>query len=181
MEMKHFFWIAPTTMLMSAVPCIAIQYVSIDQAQRLCFSEASKFVLASVVLTDAQMADIEKDSGVRVRNKVQQVWKVYAGTAFLGWFISDQVIGKHDEIDWGLALNKDGTVRQCEIMEYRERYGSAIRNSEFRNQFVGKKHGDLLQLNKDIRNISGETLSSKHVTEGVKRLLSFYEIVLKKN
>ncbi len=36
-----------------------------------------------------------------------------------------------------------------------------------------------LQLNGDIKNISGATLSSKHVTDGVKRVLQMYEATLR--
>ena len=36
-----------------------------------------------------------------------------------------------------------------------------------------------LQLNGDITNISGATLSSRHVTDGVKRMLQVYETSLK--
>jgi outer membrane murein-binding lipoprotein Lpp len=32
----------------------------------------------------------------------------------------------------------------------------------------------------DIRNISGATLSSRHVTEGIKRVLATYEVCLKR-
>jgi len=39
--------------------------------------------------------------------------------------------------------------------------------------------GSLLKLNGDIKNISGATLSSKHVTDGVKRVLRLYETSLK--
>jgi hypothetical protein len=37
----------------------------------------------------------------------------------------------------------------------------------------------MLKLDSDIKNISGATLSCRHITDGVKRLLSFYEIALK--
>jgi hypothetical protein len=34
-----------------------------------------------------------------------------------------------------------------------------------------------LQLGKNIRNVSGATLSCKHVTDGVNRLLATYDLV----
>jgi FMN-binding protein len=43
-------------------------------------------------------------------------------------------------------------------------------------QFVGKTASAPLKLDADIRNISGATLSSRHVTEGVRRLLATYEV-----
>ena len=64
-------------------------------------------------------------------------------------------------------------------MEYNESYGYDVRNATWRSQFVGKSAGSPLQLDADIKNISGATLSSKHVTDGVKRVLQKYEATLK--
>ena len=56
-------------------------------------------------------------------------------------------------------------------MQYIESYGYEVREAQWRAQFVGKSASSPLELNNDITNISGATLSSRHVTEGVKRVL----------
>jgi Na+-transporting NADH:ubiquinone oxidoreductase subunit NqrC len=70
-------------------------------------------------------------------------------------------------------------VRSVEILEYRETYGGEIRNPAWRQQFVGKRFGSGVQLGKDIRNISGATLSSRHVTDGIRRLLVTWQLLLR--
>jgi Na+-translocating ferredoxin:NAD+ oxidoreductase RnfG subunit len=65
-----------------------------------------------------------------------------------------------------------------EIMDYRETYGGEIRNAAWRQQFVGKHHGDALELGRTIQNISGATLSCRNVMNGVKRLLSMQALAL---
>jgi len=42
---------------------------------------------------------------------------------------------------------------------------------------VGKKPGERLRLGKDIQNVSGATLSCRHITDGVTRLLATYEVL----
>ena len=96
-----------------------------------------------------------------------------------GWFIVDKVIGKHELITYAVGVDADGSVRSIEILEYLESYGGQIRYADWRRQFAGKTAADPLKLEQDIRNISGATLSCRHVTEGVKRLLALHEIVLK--
>jgi Na+-transporting NADH:ubiquinone oxidoreductase subunit NqrC len=64
-------------------------------------------------------------------------------------------------------------------MEYRESYGYEVRDAKWRAQFTGKTARAPLRLDQDIKNISGATLSSRHVTEGVRRVLAFYEAALK--
>jgi Na+-transporting NADH:ubiquinone oxidoreductase subunit NqrC len=70
-------------------------------------------------------------------------------------------------------------VKQIEVMDYRENYGAEIREGKWRSQFAGKTSKSKLKLDDDIKNISGATLSCRHVTDGVKRLLAFYEVALK--
>jgi Na+-translocating ferredoxin:NAD+ oxidoreductase RnfG subunit len=105
----------------------------------------------------------------------QRVWRVSGG----GWFIVDEVVGKHEYITYAAGLTADGSVKQIEIMDYRETYGGQIRDQKWRVQFVGKTSKSTLKLDSDIKNISGATLSCRHITDGVKRLLAFYEIALK--
>ncbi len=96
-----------------------------------------------------------------------------------GWLVIDQVLGKHEMITYAVGINANGTVKQIEILQYNESYGYEVRNAPWRAQFVGKSAGSALQLNGDIKNISGATLSSKHVTDGVRRVLQMYESTLK--
>jgi len=103
------------------------------------------------------------------------VWRVSTG----GFFILDEVVGKHEFITYALGLNADGSVRQIEVMDYRESYGYEIRNAEWRKQFIDKRDGDPLKLDVDIKNIGGATLSCRHIADGVKRLLAFYDVALK--
>ncbi len=154
-------------------PAFAKVYLTVEQAQLLMFPGAI-FHPAFYTLSSEQAKEIEKASGVAVRNKELKAWKVSTG----GWFIADEVVGKHDFIPFALALDEKGSVKAVEVLEYREAYGAQIREPEWRRQFAGKQTGDKVQLGKDIQNISGATLSCRHVTDGVKRLLSTYDVVL---
>jgi uncharacterized protein with FMN-binding domain len=73
-----------------------------------------------------------------------------------------------------VSIGANGAVKQIEILQYTESYGCEVREASWRAQFVGKSAHSALQLNGDIKNISGATLSSKHITDGVKRVLAMY-------
>ncbi len=168
-----------TTALVATAPAYAIQYLSISDAQKLMFPEASEFKENFIRFTPNQIASIGRISGEKVPVRGQQIWKALEGDSTVGYFILDYVIGKHLVIDYAVALEPDGRVRQVEILEYRESYGGEIRGKDWRKQFVGKTTASPLQLNGDIINISGATLSCRHVTEGVKRVLAVYESCIK--
>jgi Na+-translocating ferredoxin:NAD+ oxidoreductase RnfG subunit len=135
-----------------AEPAYAMQYLSIEEAQKQAFPSATHFS--------------EVQAG--------RVWKAEAGGRVAGFFIFDRVVGKHLYIDYAVALTPNGAVHSVEILQYRESYGGEIRSPSWLAQFVGKTSGSALKINGDIRNISGATLSSTHVTEGVKRVLAAY-------
>ncbi|WGS20856.1 MULTISPECIES: FMN-binding protein [unclassified Bradyrhizobium] len=143
----------PAVALVSvASPAYAVQYLSIEEAQRQAFPSATHF-------TEVQTG---------------RVWKAESGGKVAGFFVFDRVIGKHLFIDYAVALTPAGAVHKVEILQYRESYGGEIRSPSWLAQFVGKTSGSALKINGDIRNISGATLSSTHVTEGVKRILTAY-------
>jgi Na+-translocating ferredoxin:NAD+ oxidoreductase RnfG subunit len=160
-------------------PGYAVQYLTVGAAQKLAFPAATRFAEAHVVYRPADIEAIQRISGQPVRTRGEQVWKAFAGDRLLGFFILDYVIGKHLAIDYSVSLEPDGRVRRVEVLEYRESYGGQIRNPGWLAQFMGKRSGSTLEVDKDIRNISGATLSSRHVTEGVKRVLALYEVRLK--
>ena len=171
----EFVLVALQISALVAPSAFAVQYLTVDQAQRAIYPGKS-FTAALVKLTSVQRKAIEQASGERVLHDEQHVWRVSGG----GWFIVDEVVGKHEFITYAAGLNADGSVKQIEIMDYRETYGGQIRDQKWRAQFVGKNSKSMLKLDSNIKNISGATLSCRHITDGVKRLLAFYDIALKR-
>lgn len=146
--MNPAFLAAPLVVLPAAH---ATTYLTIAQAQQVLFPGAT------FTPFDAK--------------RKEQVWRASGA----GWFIVDDVLGKHELITYAVGLDPQGRVRGIEILAYRESHGGEIRDPGWRLQFAGKTARDPLQLDRDIRNISGATLSCRHVTDGVKRILAMYE------
>jgi Na+-translocating ferredoxin:NAD+ oxidoreductase RnfG subunit len=173
-------WALPPTVVMTALqPVQAVEYLTISDAQKLAFPAATKFDEANVVYRPSDVAAIEKLSGQKVQTRGEQVWKAQAGGSLLGYFILDYVIGKHETIDYAVSLEPDGRVRRVDILQYRESYGGEIANRDWLAQFVGRTSRDPPEFEKNIRNISGATLSSRHVSEGIRRVLAIYETCLR--
>ena len=171
--MRSRFMLVPIVSIVASAPAFATTYLTVEQAQALMFPGVA-LSPDFRTLTGDQAKAIGKATGVNVLNRGVKVWRAADG----GWFIADQVVGKHEYITFALALDKDGAVKDVEILDYRETYGDQVRHPEWRAQFVGKRHGAKLKLTDDIKNISGATLSCLHVTDGVKRLLATHALVL---
>jgi hypothetical protein len=141
-------WTAPVAAVMSvAAPAYAAQYMTVEEAQKQAFPNAT--------FTEVQAG---------------RVWKAQSG----GYFYYDHVVGKHLLIDYTVAIGADGRVRRVDILNYRESYGGEVHDANWLAQFVGKSNQNEVRVNADIRNISGATLSSTHLAEGVKKVLAYH-------
>jgi Na+-translocating ferredoxin:NAD+ oxidoreductase RnfG subunit len=166
-------WLGVPAALIAA-PAYATSYLTIAEAQQLMFPGV-RLTESVVRLSPEQQQAIAARAGVPIPDAQLRLWRAPDG----GLFIVDEVIGKHERIGYALGLNADGSVRAVEILDYREAYGWEVRNAKWRQQFVGKTAADPVAVDRDIRHISGATLSSRHVTDGVRRLLATYAIALR--
>jgi Na+-transporting NADH:ubiquinone oxidoreductase subunit C len=167
-------WLVPLGLAAAPVAHVAFaaQYMTVEQAQRAAFPAAGEFLPSVPVLDAALLKDLGAASGWSPK-----IWRALAGARELGTLMADQVIGKSELITYALALDNAGAVISVEVLDYRESHGGEIRLAGWRKQFVGKTAADPVELNKDIKNISGATLSCRHVTEGVQRLLKLYKVM----
>lgn len=99
-----------------------------------------------------------------------------AGGRVLGYGIEDTVHGKWGPIHYLLVLDPEGRVLEAAVLEYRERRGAPVAKKRFWGQFVGKRAGDPLRLQKEIQGITGATISSRGMTEGIRKLLEVFKV-----
>lgn len=178
---RHFKWVpllSVATLSLGTVPAVyaapAKIYVSVQQAQQLMYG-AALFTPQPVILSTEVQKSMRDASSVSHPFDGSRIWKTESGK----WFIVDEVVGKHEMITYALGLSAEGVVEHIEILEYRESYGYEVAVASWRGQFVGKTVQSKIKLNQDIENVSGATLSAKHLTDGIKRVLVMYELVLK--
>ncbi|HEX7441878.1 MAG TPA: FMN-binding protein [Caldimonas sp.] len=149
----------------------AIDYLNAEQAATLIFPEADVFEARDVTLDAAQLQQLDAQ-GVKARSAHWSLRAAKLATATLGFVVVDNVIGKVELITYAVGISLDGTVKQIEILSYRESHGFEIRLPAWRRQFVGKGSASPIRVGEDIANISGATLSCAHVTEGVRRIVA---------
>ncbi|MBS1105743.1 MAG: putative signal peptide protein [Deltaproteobacteria bacterium] len=177
---RALLWlVAPPAIVLTALPAHATQYLSTEQAQRALFADANRFEPVSIAVREDQRNELKKISGTRTPLPLDRIWRAMRDDQLLGHLIVDEVYGKHEFITYAAAIDANGAVIGIEILDYRETHGGEVREASWRKQFRGKRSSDALELDADIVNISGATMSCKHVTEGVRRLLALYDIALK--
>jgi Na+-translocating ferredoxin:NAD+ oxidoreductase RnfG subunit len=154
----------------------AVDYLSAEQAARLMFPDADAVEARTVTLDAAQLQQLGTQ-GVRARSATWPVRVARRGGETLGIVVTDDVIGKTELIGYAVGIGTDGTVKQVEILSYRESHGHEVRLPAWRRQFVGKGAASPLRVGEDIANISGATISCTHVADGVRRIVAVVELL----
>jgi hypothetical protein len=154
--MRAEFILIPAAVIAYATPTQAKIFMTVKEAQRLMFPSAT-FETYPISLNE--------------RDARTQAWRVSTGE----WFFIDRVFGKDDIITYAVALNSGGAVKQIEILECLADYDT-ITMPEWRAQFVGRSADNAFN---DIQTISGATLSSLHIADGVKHIVSTFALLIK--
>jgi len=100
------------------------------------------------------------------------VLRVTRGDTLLGFATVRNVTGKDQPITFLVAIDPDDRLKDVDILVYREPYGGEVAYEAWRRQFRGKSAADSVRVGREIRAISGATISVHAVTLGVKRALA---------
>jgi Na+-translocating ferredoxin:NAD+ oxidoreductase RnfG subunit len=172
----------PGLMLAALLPAsvvIAADYLSVDAAQKAIFPDADAFQEILLPQTPEQSQSVLARAGPQPPHGVVRIWSATRAGTQLGHVFVDEVIGRQSLITYAVGIDTAGALRNLEILSYRESHGSEIRNPAWRGQFAHKDALDQLRFRTDIKNISGATLSSEHVTQGVRWLLALWQSALR--
>jgi hypothetical protein len=179
METRH---LAPGLLLAYLLPVpvvVAADYLDIDTAQRAIYPQAETFQEIVLQQSPAQLQAILAQAGAQPPHGTIRIWRASSQGVLLGHVFVDEVIGRQSLITYALGIDADGNIRDLEIMSYRESHGSEVRNPAWRAQFAKRNTLDQLRFRTDIKNISGATLSSEHVTQGVRWLVALWQAAIK--
>ena len=149
-------------------------YLTKKQAFEVAFPEADTIEKERQWLTDFQKQAIE---GLCLQTIKETRFTFYVGKKNdrpMGYLLIDNIIGKSFPITFMTVLNTDGTVRDVEIMVYREPRGWEVKNQSFLRQFFGK---DSSSDSREINSITGATLSVNALRTGVYKALAAYKVL----
>jgi FMN-binding protein len=172
----------PTLLLASLSPVaivVAADYLSLDAAQKTVYPDADTFQEVVVKQTPEQINALLARAGPQPPHGTIRIFKATHNGTLLGHVFVDEVIGRENLITYAIGIDADGALRNLEIMSYRESHGGEVRNPGWRAQFDHRDSLDQLRFRTDIKNISGATLSSEHVTQGVRWLLALWQATLR--
>ncbi len=167
------------TALLPVPVVVAADYLTVDAAQKAVYPEADTFAEIVVNPSPEQLQGVLSRAGPQPTHGRIRIWKATRNGVLRGYFFVDEVIGRQNLITYAIGIDPDGSLRNLEILSYRESHGGEIRNPAWRAQFDHRNSLELLRFRTDIKNISGATLSSEHVTQGIRWLVALWQSALR--
>ena len=149
-------------------------YLTKKQAFEIAFPGADEIKKERLWLTKEEIRAIEEIYMYKIYETRFTFYTGIKNGKSMGSILIDNIIGKSFPITFMTVLNTDGTVRDVEIMVYREPQGWEVRYKSFRSQFYGK---DTSSNSNEILSISGATLSVRAIKSGVYKAMAAYKIL----
>jgi len=183
-----------TVLAIFAQVCFAFLLLTEDKGVAQMFPEGGDIKKIEHTLTDAEIAAVKGRLGgkfvhFQVGSKSADVVAQSAYTFYVGSkdvAIIEEQPGKWGPVKFIIAIDATGKVTNLAVMEYKEKRGRPIARRNFLSQFVGKGSADPISvksgkgIKRDIRSVSGATISSDCTCFAVKKAIALYEEVYKK-
>ena len=107
--------------------------------------------------------------------------EVKGSSGLLGYWVESKVMSRSGPFTIRVLLDPRLYVKQAKVILYPGKRGREVCSPVFTRQFNGKGPKDPLQLGKDIDAISGATISSRVMTEGVLNAIKLIRCIKENN
>jgi Na+-translocating ferredoxin:NAD+ oxidoreductase RnfG subunit len=87
----------------------------------------------------------------------------------IGSIVVDSVQGRWGPIKFLMGVDRAGVVVGVVVLEHKEVRGKPIVKQRFLKQYLGKTSKDPVRVQKDIDGVTGATVSSRALTDGVRK------------
>ena len=150
-------------------------YYTKQEVLKTFFPQSEKLDPMRLAPTSEQKKRVEERLGGALQVDSWILYRATTNGELDGYAYLGQAMGRSQPFGYAVKLDPEGAVRELAITEYHSPRGAEIRQARFADQFVGKKASDELRLGRDIDAVSGATINSKSITEGIRQALIVFE------
>ncbi|NQV18961.1 MAG: FMN-binding protein [Armatimonadetes bacterium] len=168
--------------------CFAKVLLKKDQALKEMFPKVDEIVTETKIVTPEDLIQLKdrmegrlflyKKNSKSKKLPEQNEYTFYFGVKNnerIGVAVIEIQPGKWGPVKFIVALDMEGKVKNLAVMSFVEKRGRPIARRSFLKQFLGKGSKDPIKIHKDIRAITGATISSRSVTFTVRKVIALFE------
>jgi hypothetical protein len=164
--------------LLAAAPAAGEVFLSQREALTLAFPGADRIEKKSVVLDDAQAAQVERLSGGPLESRIVTLHHGFRGDELLGHAMIDVHTVRTLPEAFMVVLTPEGRVASLRMLAFYEP-AEFKPPQRFLAQFDARGLEPELRLGGAIHGIAGSSLSARAVTLSVRRSLALYQLLVR--
>lgn len=171
--------LVPVLVAMLATTAESKVFFTQKEALALAFPDADRIDHATFVLTPEQVEAIQKRARSRLDTRLVSIHTAWRGGEVVGYAHIDVHTVRTKSEGFIVVLGRDGRVESVRVLAFHEPL-DYLPSENWYNAFAGSDGDDGLRIGRDIDAVSGATLSAQAATEGVRRMLAYYAVLLSK-
>jgi Na+-translocating ferredoxin:NAD+ oxidoreductase RnfG subunit len=153
-------------------------FASQKQALAEAFPEATRIDRETHILRKRDVRSIEEIAREKIESKIVVIHTAWEGDRILGYAHIDVHNVRTQPEASLVVLTPEGSVRSVRILAFHEPL-DYLPTDRWYEQFHGKTREDGLRVGRDVHGVVGATLSARAAADGVRRMLAYYEILLR--
>lgn len=159
-----------------SAPAAAKVFYSQEEALELAFPGADRVETRTEILDDARAAQVEAIARLSLPSRLVKLYTAWKSGAVEGYALIDlHTVRTHPEALL-VVISPDGRVRSLRVLAFYEP-GEYLTPQRWLDRLDGRALDDRLRLGGDVHGIAGATLSSRAVTDAVRRSLALVEVL----
>ena len=139
---------------------------------------ALRQIFTSAVTMD--QVPITQDAQAYGRPEQAKISEIKSGSDLLGYCVESKVVSRSGPFKIRVLLDTQLYVKQATVVSYPWDRGRGVYKRTFTDQFKGKGPGDPIKPGKDIDAITGATISSRVMAQGVRDTIKLLELIREK-
>lgn len=149
-----------------------------DEALKLAFPSADKIEIRTFILKDSEVQRAQQMARTRIDSKLFTFYVGKKKGSIIGYAAIDTHIVRTLPETFMVVFSPEGQVRAVLVLAFHEPQ-EYLPSERWLEQFRDKKLSTDLWVGRDIAGIAGSTLSTHAITQGVRKVLAFFEILIK--
>ena len=143
-------------------------------------TEGEMAVIRQVFPSVIDIAEISQDVRVSGRPDDAKIIEIKGDSGILGYCVESKVVSRSGPFRIRVIFDKQLYVKQATVISYPWARGRDVCKRSFTDQFTGKGPKDTIRLGKDIDAMTGATISSRVMTDGVRDAIKLIKFAKEK-
>lgn len=162
---------------------LAETLMTLDDALKTLLPGAQNIMDETKSLTEEQKKAIHEAANVAFDAEYDKEYRFHFAEGADGkpvaYAVEHTVNGKWGPIEYVMALTPDGKISDVIILALKERRGRPVKERRFLDQFKGKTTGDPILNKRDIKGVAGATISSREMSDGIRKMVYVFNALYK--